>query len=74
MDLHAVYAARMNIVVDVIRENALTRTGAKTENVPLRKNIHIVMNVKRNAEEDCYPKSNLMGSPCLSKDTAKKNF
>ena len=74
MDWHAAYAARMNIVADVIREDVLTRTGAKTENVLLRKIIHIVMNVKLNAEKDCCPKSNLMGLPCLSKDTEKKNF
>ena len=53
-DWHVVYAVRMNIAADAIRENVRTRTGAKTENVLLRKIIHIAISEHNLIKIDRY--------------------
>ena len=45
MDWHAAYAAKMSIAADAILENVLTRTGVKTESVPLIKGLATALSV-----------------------------
>ena len=51
-DWPVVYVLKTQPVPAVIQVNVRTKSGAKTENVPLQKKSGIVMNEMKNAEKD----------------------
>ena len=51
-DWPVVYVLKTQPVPAVIQVNVRTKTGAKTENVPLQKKSGIAMNAMKNAEKD----------------------
>ena len=72
-DWLAAYVVKMITVVDVIQEIAREQISERIDHVLWKKELDIVMSVKKLARKECLLRLNLMASLYLSKDMVKQN-